>query len=503
MNDSARCFSKNIIELCEEKKSYEMMTFDNGDRIIRYTYDEVLSYCRKLGRLFSNLGITTGDSLVTILPNSPEAIILFFAAMMYGINYAPLPCAVSEREYNNWIKIINPKLIIRKKGIAEYDSCGISQIESSATGELDFVKEIQEISSGNVASESACVYLMTSGTTGVPKAMEICIDKLWNSGMAFVEFHGLANKECRFWNYLPMSYLGGLFNLAIIPLCTKGSFVISEPFSGKTILNFWNFVEKHKIDSLWFVPSIVTGLLRIAKLTGNVESKICERVRTAFLGTAPIEYEQKAEFEAKFGIQLLENFALSETTFLTSETHDNIRFREQASVGEFLPYVRYKLKHIEGIENTSEIWVSTPYLFNGYLSQEGEVSLEVDDEGYFNTKDLGYINDDGILVLCGRDRDIIKKGGMFVSLVEVEHAVKQLDYVEDVAAVPVKHEFYGESYRLYVIFHDSNRTKELEEQLQLWMLDNFVNYKNPESISAVLEFPRTASGKVQKNKLLS
>lgn len=496
-------FAGSFIDLCKHEGASEVMTYDDGNNIIRFSYSGLFHHCLQFGKLFEEQGVQPGDSIVSVLPNSPEAVVAFLASMLFGINYAPLPCAVSNREFDNWLSIVKPKLILRKNGIAEYETDYMPQIVCNANGSLEVVEHLAESFGYKDNSKTSCLYLMTSGTTGIPKAMSIDIDRLWNSGMAFAGFHGLLDQRCRFWNYLPMSYLGGLFNLAIIPLCTRGNFIISEPFSGKTVLNFWNFVDKHKIDSLWFVPSIVNGLIKISKLIGEKEVKNIHNIKTAFLGTAPISLEQKQEFERRFGIFLLENFALSETTFITSETMGNIGYREEASVGQVLPYASLKLVPVDSVENVNEIWVSTPYLFNGYLSQEGDILLEKDEEGFFNTKDLGYINDDGCLVLCGRDRDIIKKGGLFVSLIEIEHAVKEIDYVEDVAAVPVKHDFYGESYILYVIFKDPKDGENKTEKLHLWLLDNIVNYKCPDKIVAVSSFPRTVSGKIQKMRLLS
>ena len=164
-----------------------------------------------------------------------------------------------------------------------------------------------------------------------------------------------------------------------------------------------------------------------------------------------------------------------------------------------MPYVDIKLKPIEGIKDTNVIWIKTPYLFDGYLDENGNVELELDEEGYFNSKDLGTFNSDSVLILAGRNRDIIKKGGLFVSLVEVENVINKLPEIEEAVAVPVTNDFYGESYVLCVIF--KNQSNEQIEKLHAWMLDNFVKYKLPEKIYAYTEFPRTASGKIQKKKI--
>ena len=499
MDNIYRKFNSDFIKLCGENGEADMIIYDTGYKIKRYTYENLFSYCKKYAAFFREKGLKKGDCIVTILPNSPEAAICFFSALLCGIHYAPLPCTVTKREFYNWIKLVDPGLILKKEGIADFET-GIPSISCSCDGDLRWLGEMGSCIEENFSPN---IYLLTSGTTGLPKAMSINADKLWSSGNRFVQCYQIEKSQLRFWNYLPMSYLGGLFNLAMIPLCCRGSFVISEPFSGKMVLNFWTYIKKHNISALWLVPSIIQGLLRLSKLVGGIETKeICDRIKTCFLGTAPISLKQKQEFESVFGLRLFENFALSETTFLTGEREDNIRFREQGSVGEKLPYVEIRLLPIEGVDDTYSIWVKTPYLFNGYLSSDGNVDLEVDGEGFFDTKDLGRINDDNVLVLQGRNRDIIKKGGLFVSLNEIEHVIQKLPNVAEVAAVPFEHDFYGESYYLCVILEDQTKEKDDIEYIHLWMLENFVPYKHPERIISLKEFPRTVSGKIQKKEIL-
>ncbi len=495
MNEYSK-FTDDYKALCKKNADKQMIRFVMEDRKEDYTYKQIFSYTRKYLSFYAEKGLKKGDTIVTSLPNSVECIVAFFAAVMGGYNFAPLSCQVTEREFNNWIKIVHPSLVIRKKDICEYDS-SIETYECECDGDLSWLPSEESDIENDSNSK---VYLMTSGTTGTPKAMSIDANKLWSSGKAFASFYGITDKAIRFWNYLPMSYLGGLYNLALIPLCCGGSFVISEPFSGKTILNFWTFVENNGIDALWIVPSIMQGLLKIAKLVGKRKgTKKRDEIKIAFLGTAPVHLNQKEEFEELFGIRLYENFALSESTFLTAESEENIRFREEGSVGAILPYASLKLIPIEGVNNTNIIWIKSPYLFDGYLDENGNVDIELDDEGYFNSKDLGCFNSDNLLVLAGRNRDIIKKGGLFVSLVEVENVVKQYPNVEDVTAVPIHSDFYGESFIICVIFKSGINEEMEKEKLHAWLIDNIVKYKIPEKIYIYKEFPRTASGKIQKN----
>ena len=255
MNAVIDSFRLDFLKICYEMNDSTMFIYDRETEVVKYTYSFVCSECKKIISFFASHNVLPGDTIVTIMPNSPEAALFYFSSLLYGINYAPIPCTVTNREFDNWLQLVSPKMIIKKNGIAEYSS-EVETFVCNCDGDLSWLSDYIEAFSVE-SNYTSNIYLMTSGTTGDPKAMSIDADILWNSGKSFINQYDLINSGVRFWNYLPMSYLGGLFNLAFIPLCCKGSFVISEPFSGKTILNFWNFIKKHDITSVWGFTSIV------------------------------------------------------------------------------------------------------------------------------------------------------------------------------------------------------------------------------------------------------
>lgn len=497
-----RRFSDDFKKICKENKSQNMIIYDTGFEALYYTYEEVENYVERYLKLFKDNGLEQGDAVLSLMPNSTEDIICFFAVLKGGYSFAPLPCHATKREIEKWTNIINPQLIIKKQEIELPESVESTYktISIKCNGDLSWLPKPGDI---QLDKKSGTVYLFTSGTTGAPKAMVIDGDTLWSSGCLFMKYYYLQDSKPRFWNYLPMSYLGGLYNLALIPIYCGGSFLITEPFSGKTVLNYWSTVKKYQITALWFVPTIINSLLKVTKTFGNNYKEYCQKnLIIALLGTAPITKNIKEDFEQEIGINVYENYALSETTFITGESKENICYRQQSSVGEILPYVDYDLKKYAGTEDIYELWVKTPFMFRGYLNEDGSIDLTVDENGFFNTKDLIKISNDGQLILEGRDRDIIKKGGLFVSLKEVENLVSSLDYIQEVAAVQIKHDFYGESYVLFIGLRNANDDADIiNAKLKLWLHDNLVQYKVPEAIKVLKDFPHTSSGKIRKEEL--
>ena len=445
--------------------------------------------------------------VLSLLPNSVECLATFLATMHYGLRFAPIAPEVTPRELVSWVELIQPDLALVHDTTSE-ELCealvrlGIKVHKVALDARFEWLPDGPAMSRESSEHMPGQLCVTTSGSTGDPKALLFDTDRLWASGRAFVGHHGFLDADARFLNILPMSYLGGLFNLGLIPLAVGGSVVITETFSGKIFLDFWQKVERFEVTVLWLVPTIVRGLLRLSERTGKRAP--CPRVQAAFLGTAPMDLESKLRFEEVFAVPLLENFALSETTFFSSETLDTRHRRCQGSVGAFLPYAEARFRPIcedDAIAGAAEILVKTPFLFLGYLRSGGEVDLSLTSDGFFATGDLGHLAEPGDLVVDGRLRDIVKRGGYLVSLQEIESLAVQHPAVAEAAAVPIPHEFYGESLQLFLVLRDPAEERSALEAVSLWLRENLVRHKWPERIEALAGLPRTASGKIRKGEL--
>jgi len=494
---------------------------ESGDRVAfvdaRYetSYDyralgDLIARCRTL---FRQHGLVPGDAILSLLPTSTDGIVAFLAAAHGGYSFAPLPAEAVADEASRAVRLIAPKLCflsaMASDAVADaLGAAGVPVVRVTLDGSLAWLPPFAA-PIGAPPENAGRLYLATSGSTGEPKAIVLDVDRLWSSGKAFAARHRFLDGESRFLNILPISYLGGLFNLCLLPMASGGSFVIAESFSGRSLLSFWQQVEQFDVNVLWLVPTIVRGLLAIAERTARHRVSPPKRVRACFLGTAPIDLATKTRFEEVFGIPLLENFALSETTFLTSEQLGDGMPRAEGSVGTLLPYVTLRIYPLDAQNGSAngapagELAVRTPFLFLGYLQPDGSLQLPLDDEGYFRTGDVGHLDENGVLALDGRLRDVIKKGGYFIALREIELLAERHDAVQEAAAVAIPHDFYGESFQLLVIPREGRSGAEVVPELGAWLRERLVRYKWPEKIEAVGEFPRTDSGKIRKRLLVS
>lgn len=506
MTSLLRDFRRDLHELFSRRAGSVAAVDARIDQSFTYAQLDVL--VRRTEAFLAGLGLGPRSTLVSLLPNGIEALLVFLAAARMGVYLAPFSVLSSPREVVNWSRMVKADLVLvadpRPADLVEALTAeGFAVAGLVADGSLPLPNRPAPVESG---ASGGRVYVQTSGTTGTPKVIVIDVDCLWSSACAWVAQHPeLLNPDTRIINYLPVAYLGGLFNLCLIPLAAGGSFVVTEAFSGTSLLNFWSDVERFDINTLWLVPSILRGLLALHERTSGKHARAYRMIRGSFIGTAVLDRGTKEKGEKAFGFRMLENFALSETTFITSEQMDDPTSADRG-VGRVLPYVETRFAPPadgEGLPaGTGEIQVRSPYLFLGYLRADGSLDPQRDDDGFFATGDLGRLAEDGAtVVLEGRLRDIVKKGGYLISLNEVEAVAQQHPSVAEASAVGVPHEFYGEDVALFVRFHDT-AGEDPVGALRIWLSQNLAKFKWPTRIAAVDGLPRTASGKVQKFKLV-
>lgn len=465
------------------------------------TYAELDAISDRYLAWMSDLGVRPGECVGAVLPNSLEMLTLFVACLRGGIGFAPLACDTAPAETQRWSDLVKPRCcffspLLDGKIRAALEATGRPCYPIETNG---LFVHLPAMCAPQQHQAGARLYLFSSGTTGLPKAIVLDGDRLWSAGHAFVRHHGASIEEpFRIWNYLPQSYLGGLFNMGLIPFSVGGSVVVDEVFSGKTFLGFWQMLDRHDINVLWFVPAIVRGLLAIGERTHRQQiAPLVQKISLAFLGTAPIERATKNRFEEVFGFSLLENYALSETTFITSEAPGQTKERSEGGVGHCLPYAELRFKHLPNERaEFSEILVRSPFLMLGYLDDQGTVQVP-DEEGFFPTGDLGFTDASGQLVLSGRVRDVIKKGGYFISLREIELLAQSHPAVAEAATAVVTHPFYGETYRIKLILKPGVASNAADD-VRDFLYASMARYKWPDGVDVVTDFPRTASGKIRK-----
>jgi acyl-CoA synthetase (AMP-forming)/AMP-acid ligase II len=453
------------------------------------SYSDVLEQVTTLVSWLSSMG---SHRLVANLPNSTLVAKLVLACLISGREICCLADGSTSNETLKAISVLSPDLVILAP--SSLGSQSVTELEGvrwvyadELTEELEEAPHlVEKINSTYSGFSYGNLIVYTSGSTGEPKGLLLHGERLWKSARVFADLNQL-NQQNRFWNYLPMSYLGGLFNLLLIPIAAGSSIFVDSTFGPKTFLQYFTTLEREGIDSVWLVPTIARGLTRLGRTRKSSRANE-PRVRNVFLGTAPSTEKERAEVGELFGCHVLESYGLTETTFITCQTPPSISGREPLTV--IYPGVETRIS-----PDDSTLEVRSPYAFVGsFLGPSVFLPNNLD---WINTGDVCIV-ENGIVRPIARVREIIKKGGLLVNLPEIEVLAREQVEWGEVVTLPFEDDFYGENYIL--VFESRGK---ISDRINLigYLATYLSRSKLPKDVIEVSEIPTLRSGKPDKKKL--
>ncbi|MGC2369134.1 MAG: class I adenylate-forming enzyme family protein [Candidatus Sulfotelmatobacter sp.] len=459
-------------------------------------------------------GLRKGDRVGVILPNSCELAVLYFACIYLGSVIVPVNPALSKGEMRFIVESCKPWLIVAGSSNAEPVREFHANVLALQTGqdanhsgdggsaikidELEVTKNFVPLETAD--ADDLVVIMYTSGTSAKPKGLAHKVGRMFRNASAFAAAQKIDEKS-RFYLTLSMAYMGGFYNLLILPFLCGASVVVDHVFDARSSLHFWEKAKKNKVNTLWMAPTVLSILLRMDR--GRTGEEFCRSaVRHVFVGFAPLPLKVKNEFESRYGVRLIENYGLSETLFVTARSADALG--DSGYVGEPLPGVALRIVNDDreqvapGVDG--EVQILTPDLMAGYLDAEGRL-LETEAAAWFATGDIGHLDESSSLLITGRKKDIIIRGGVNISPAAIEEVLMHVDGVAEVAVVSVPHELYGEDIVAVLKVEAGAEPEVTLEMAAAYAKRNLAQHQQPARYMAIDELPRTTSGKVQKARI--
>ncbi len=459
-----------------KKKSFSLKELSTGKE---FTSLELLESSRVLATaLASSFKIGRADLVVTYFDNRHESILINLALMHLGAIIVPINPDFRESD----IKAITSQFDCRhylffpeNKMEREPAHCLDEDFFSKAKKELPIEKIFQSID----LPYFQIVY--SSGSSGIPKGIPVNFDKLYQNAVAFSKSHGITS-DIRMYNILPLAYLGGWYNMFLIPFINEGSIILDSPFGSKNLYSFWQTILDESINSIWLNPMMMSMLTKVGLDEDISTERVSKQIKWGFVGMAPLNSVTHSQFKKSFEIDLLENYGLSETFFLSSIIESTKEAK--GSLGEVIEGIEIKI--IDG-----EILVKSPFMFDHYFKNPTQ-SAESFQDGYFKTGDIGKVDEANRLYILGRKKNIIIRGGINISPKEVEAQILEIPEIQEVVILGFEHEYYGECLGCLIKVKDEKLTlKEVKKKLK----NVLSSIKVPDKILLVDEFPINASGK--------
>ena len=506
--------SETIMDVIARRKGQVFLVDAITGREI--TYGEFHQQACALAAELRRRGVRKGDRIAVMVPNCCELAALYFACIYLGAVIVPVNPALSKSDVQFILASCKPALMVANATCAE--ACKgfhanmlrlFTTHEHDATEDSDQLDQIKIDVLDNPTDfvpletadgEDLVVIMHTSGTSAKPKGLAHKLGRMFRNAAAFATSQGI-NQDSRFYLTLSMAYMGGFYNLLVLPFLCGASVVVDHVFDARSSLNFWEKARNNNVNALWLAPTVLSILLRMDR--GRTGEEFCRSsVRRAFVGFAPLPLKVKDEFETRYGVRLIENYGLSETLFVTARTQGSLS--GHGYVGEVLPGIKIRAVSDEeepvaqGIEG--ELQILTPDLMAGYLDADGAL-LEMDAFAWFPTGDVGRLNDQGSLFITGRKKDLIIRGGVNISPAAIEAALTHLRGVAEVAVVSIPHELYGEDIVAVLKLEAGVELESMLDSAVAHAKRTLAQHQQPARYIAIDELPRTANGKVQKARI--
>lgn len=482
-----------------------------------YTYNQVFENVKNIAMWLKNNGIEKGDHIAVTGKNSPEWATAYIATLFAGATVVPLDNGLHENEVENLIKTAKPKIVFsdddkwnflsEKADELNYMLCSVSRKHNE-----NFVYDLK---GGNMTlleimdaakSDDVAAILFTSGTTGNPKGVMLTHENLI-SDCYIAQTHIDLFETDVFYALLPIHHAYTMQAAFICPLSAGCEIVFGKSMA---VTRLMHELKEGKITLMLGVPllynKILAGIMKGVKAKGpavegligvlrgisyfvkkvfkvNIGKKLFASVlkqanlstmRVMICGGGPLSSNVFKVFN-EMGIDFIQGYGLTETSPIIA-LNPIAHFKIESVGSEFTGFAEFKI--IDADENgVGEIAIKGPMVMKGYYNMPEETAKVFTEDGFFKTGDLGYLDSERYLMLCGRAKNlIVTAGGKNVYPEEIEDAFQMCENVNQIvvraykeASVGTLNEDNGEEieaviYPSDVLFENLNLKRETDTE---------------------------------------
>ncbi len=472
------------------------------DELGELTWREIDERATRLAHGLQDLGVGEGDSVAVLCRNHRYFLDASTALSKLGADILYLNTAFSGTQLGEVCAREKPAAIVYDEEFTELiDTSGVDLPRVVAwhdgdTGEVPLVEELIEKGSTDqhpVPEHTTRPVILTSGTTGTPKGaprgesgIDGAVALLSKMPLKAAGTTHIAAPLFHTWGWAHL-------NLAML---LGSTIVLRRKFDPAECLQT---VQEHDCDALVVIPVMMQ---RIMKLPEDERSGDWSGLRVVAASGSALPGDLATDWMDAFGDNLYNTYGSTEVAWATIARPADMR-AAPGTAGRAPYATQVRIYDTDGnpvpTGESGRIFVGNTMLFGGYTGDEDEGKQMID--GLMSSGDVGRLDDEGRLFVEGRDDEMIVSGGENVFPKEVEDCLARHESVQDVAAIGVDDEDYGQRLRAFVVADGDAGTDGLDETLKKHVKDNLARYKVPREIVFLDELPRNATGKVLKKDL--
>lgn len=530
----------DLVRRADEAPDRTALWFEDGRA---WTYAELRDAAARVAAGLRAAGVEPGQRLGVFLPNGPDLVLALYGSWLAGVVPVAVSALYTPEELSGSVAKVDPVLVVvpgpgeaadrlradgrRLAVLTRSDAegpggaastsasnrpggTGPASASASTSGapadavRLDAVPEGPIVPHPVTPDDDGAV-LFTGGTTGTAKAVSLTHGGVRKS----VSDLALAMKGGE---PGPYPLVDASPNLLLLPLFHSGgqaaflfafhvgrAAVLVSRFRVETVVRM---VAEHRIDNLFLLPTMVYDL---TYADGDVE---LDSVRSILVAGQALDPIVRRDFERRFEIPILSNYGATELGHVAGWMGKDLREGrwKPGAAGRIYSTAEVEIRDPDGnalpIGETGEICVRTG-ITKGYVDQGDDgVSMLVDEHGWVSSGDMGHIDEDDVLFLAGRKRDLIKTGGFQIWPAELETTLREHAAVRDVAVIGVADPRLGEIPRACVVLADGVAVEGTADALIAHVRDRLAHFKAIRDVVFLDQLPRTDAGKVDRGALM-
>lgn len=476
------------------------------------TYAQAHARGAALARGLLRLGLEPGDTVAFQLPNWTEAAVIDVACAFGGFVIAPIIPIYRQAELRFILRECRARVLFIPESFRGVDYpaliagirsdapelAHVVNVRGAACGLRRLIEEGEGFSNPLPGSEpdAAKLIIYTSGTTGEPKGVIYSHNQgIRSTGQSFEKWS--LPDGARLLMPSPVTHVTGFFYGMESPFTFGAQTILMEKWDAEEAVRLIDEEGvRFMVGATPFLSELVAAAVRAGSRLPSLAIFAC--------GGAAVPPDLIRKADATFAdCRSFRVYGSSETPMITQGVLDD---RERAAVSDGR-INDWEVKVVDDAGQAlpagqeGEILARGPALFRGYTKRAASIAA-FDPEGYFRTGDLGVVDEEGIITITGRKKDLIIRGGENLSAKEIEDALYRHPDVNEVAVVAFPHARLGEGVAACLVPSGDSYPDAAELARHLEGL-GLARQKWPERVVWLAELPKTASGKVKKHVLRS
>ncbi|XP_070505346.1 luciferin 4-monooxygenase-like [Chironomus tepperi] len=527
----------NIVYKGDLEESLDYATFGDllvkslkagGDKIClidgvteqQFTYNDILRETIKAAKALYGAGIRQNDVVAILSENRIEYAALSYGTLFLNATIAPTNISYTERELKHTLGITRPKYVIiskEAKGDLEVVK-SLSYVQRIILLDDDIADDGRQISYSNFVNkfgnnefdvekfvkepvklfDQVGVIFMSSGTTGLPKGVELSQGNLIACAVLNFEkvrlglqlFEKLVSLSVAPW-FHAMGFMGKL----LITASSEVTLVYLNKFEPKRYLSC---IEKYKIVSLHIPPPIIIFLAKTPLFSKYDLSSL----KLIVCGAAPLSKETEDQVRERFNNEIFVMQAYGQTEATLGVLFCEVATAKPGSVGEIVKGTYGKVIDANGKSlgpnQVGELCFKGPLTMRGYRNNPKETESTVDKDGWLHSGDLGYYDEDKQFFIVDRLKELIKYKGYQVPPAELEGILLSHPKIKDAGVIGIPDEIAGELPFAFVVKEGDLTEQEVKDYVAKTV-------SNPKwlrgGVKFIEEIPKNPSGKIIRREM--